>query len=116
MDKLEDISVGDKLILTNGMSGIQSVVTVSGVTYTLVKIDNVRYRKSDGRMVGGNSLFGCPYLRIPKEGEIERLQKLHRKCVILKKLHKLTVDQVTYEQALQLEKILNTINHGKISD
>lgn len=113
MDKLENINVGDKLILTHGMSRTRSVVTVSGVTQTLIKIDSVRYRKSDGGMVGGDCIWGRSYLRIPEEGEIERLQKLHRKCVILKKLHELTVDQVTYEQALELEKILYTIKNSQ---
>ena len=77
---LENVQVGDTLIWNGRYIADSRIVKVTRLTKTQVIVGLDKFRKSDGRSVGG-SAWDTISVTIPKEGEIEKIReaRLHRK-------------------------------------
>ena len=71
-----DWEVGDTLIRNDRNLADSRVVEVNRLTKTRIIAGGNRYRKSDGRTVGGT--WSSHWVTIPKEGEIEKIFKVRR--------------------------------------
>ncbi len=79
---LENVQVGDTLIWNGRHVADSRVVTVDRLTKTQIIIGDSRYRKSDGRTVGGSG-WNSVSVTIPEKGEIEKIReaRLHRQLM-----------------------------------
>lgn len=75
MAKLDDVQVGDILILR--YTGGRQVVKVERLTKTQIILNTgARYRRRDGVRVGGtSSIWNRTSVSIPKEGEVEKTEE-----------------------------------------
>ncbi len=80
---LENVQVGDTLIWNGRHLADSRIVKVTRLTKTQIIIGTNRYRKSDGKTVGGGSVWSSNNVRIPEDGEIEKIREaqLHQKLV-----------------------------------
>lgn len=105
MKSLNDVKPGDILIERSTYS--TNIVTVKRVTSTLIVVNNRRYRKKDGRVLGGD-IWSCGKVEIPKEGQIESIQQAKYISNVTNKLLKMSKSyNITYEQAVKIAEILN---------
>jgi hypothetical protein len=106
MEKFENVKVGDLLISHH--RSMKSVVKVERVTPTqLVVTGGERFRKKDGYGIGCGGFY-YSYITIPKEGEVESINKqnvVETVCYRAKKV--LDSYNISYEQALKIKEILN---------
>ncbi len=109
---LENVQVGDTLILGLRRVVDSQIVTVDRLTKTQIIVNGKRYRKSNGYSVGKNICWGAARLMIPKEGEIEEIReaRLHRKLVndVDDACHINKLRAMSLEQLRQLNALLET--------
>lgn len=102
MENLSNVKVGDILIVRNNFR--RRALVVSRVTKTMVVVGKYRFRKSDGGAVGEHDSFYRTQAYIPKDGEIEEIERERLVNYIKGKLSELG-DKVTYDQAIKVKEI-----------
>lgn len=101
MKELKDLVVGDKVIVYDKYDNEKNGV-VKRVTKTLVVVNDIRYRKSDGFQYGIYGLYSCR-IKIPKDEEqIKAIELEYRKRIIIHRIHNLNLNDYPLEV---LEKV-----------
>ena len=104
-ESLENVKVGDVVIEHCRWENV--IATVTKVTATQIVINGGdRYRKKDGHMVGGSGGWWVRYISVPKEGEIEILKRKKFISDVHSAMHKMTEQDLTYEQAVKIKEVL----------
>lgn len=103
-ESLENVKVGDVVITHRGQE--KGVAIVTKVTATQIVIGDDRYRKRDGDMVGGSSGWFYRWISLPKEGEVENLKRKIFISNVHSAMHKITEQDLTYEQAVKIKEVL----------
>lgn len=83
---LKNVQVGDTLIWHGLHLADSRILTVDRLTKTQVIIGQDKFRKSNGRTVGG-SIWDTANVTIPKEGEIEKIQEAHLRQQLERKIN-----------------------------
>ena len=79
MNELENVKVGDLMIVSGGSAFGECLREVERVTKSQIVVnDKRRYRKKDGRLVGGVGWF-CSYIRPATEKDIDFFNKVKQK-------------------------------------
>lgn len=82
MNKLENIEVGDLMIVRGSFTCGECLREVERVTKSQIVVDKRRYWKKDGRLVGGGDwCYG--FIKPALEKDIERLNKVKQKNELL---------------------------------
>ena len=102
---LSSVKIGDSLICRSRHYPEGMVVRVSHTTKTQVVCGNRRYRRSDGRLVGSDGAWVWMRVSIPQEGELETVRQRAEVRVVVDRISKLSVSDVTYEQAQKIKEV-----------
>lgn len=78
MNEFENMKVGDLMIVKGSYTCGDCLREVERVTKSQIVVDKRRYRKKDGRLVGGG-VWCYGYIRPATEKDIERLNKVKQK-------------------------------------
>ncbi len=108
---LENVQVGDTLILNGrGRASDAHIVKVDRLTKTQIIINSNRFRKFDGRVVGGGSIWNSLSVTIPREGEIKKIQEARLRLQLEHSINDACQIQLVRKMSLdtlqQLSKIL----------
>ena len=104
-ESLENVKVGDVVIEHCRWENV--IATVTKVTATQIVIGGgYRYRKKDGYIVGGSGGWWVRYISVPKEGEIATLRRKKFISDVHSAMHKMTEQDLTYEQAVKIKEVL----------
>ena len=101
MKELKDLVVGDKVVVYDKYDN-KRIGIIKRVTKTLVVVNNVKYRKSNGFQTGIYGLFSGR-IEIPKDKEqIKALELEYRKRIIIHRIYNLNLNDYPLEV---LEKV-----------
>ena len=101
MGEYSNLLVGDKVIVYDKYDN-KKIGVVKRVTKTLVVVNNIKYRKSDGFQYGVYELFSGR-IEIPKDEEqIKAIELEYRKQIIIHRKHNLNLNDYPLEV---LEKV-----------
>ena len=101
MKELKDLVAGDKVIVYDKYNN-KKIGVVKRVTKTLVVVNNIKYRKSDGFECGESYIFSRR-IEIPKDEEqIKAIELEYRKRIIIHRIHNLNLNDYPLEV---LEKV-----------
>lgn len=101
MGEYSNLQVGDKVIVYDKYNN-KKIGVVKRVTKTLVVVNNIKYRKSNGSQYGVYELFSGR-IEIPKDEEqIKAIKLEYRKQIIIHRIHNLNLNDYPLEV---LEKI-----------
>ena len=102
MNKYSNLQVGDKVIVYDKYDN-KKIGVVKRVTKTLVVVDNIKYRKSNGFEYGVSSYILSRRIEIPKDEEqIKAIELEYRKRIIIHRIHNLNLNDYPLEV---LEKV-----------
>ena len=102
MKELKDLVVGDKVFVYDKYDN-EKIGVVKRVTKTLVVVNDIRYRKSDGFEYGVSSYIFTRRIEIPKDEEqIKAIELKYRKRIIIHRIHNLNLNDYPLEV---LEKV-----------
>ncbi len=102
MNKYSNLQVGDKVIVYDKYDN-KKIDVVKRVTKTLVVVNNIRYRKSNGFEYGASSYILSRRIEIPKDEEqIKAIELEYRKRIIIHRIHNLNLNDYPLEV---LEKV-----------
>lgn len=101
MKKLKDLVVGDKVVVYDRYNN-RKIGIVKRVTKTLVVVNYIKYRKSDGFAYGESYIFSRR-IEIPKDEEqIKAIELEYRKRIIIRRIHNFNLNDYPLEV---LEKV-----------
>lgn len=101
MKEFDNLVVGDKVIVYDKYNN-KKIDVVKRVTKTLVVVNNIRYRKSNGTQYGVYGLFSGR-IGVPKDEEqIKAIELEYRKRIIIHRIHNLNLNDYPLEV---LEKV-----------
>jgi len=84
--EIENISIGDEVFVFSVHNTI--LKTVQNVTKKYVLVDGVKYRKSDGIILGYKATdCNISYIQIPTEEELRKQKEIDYKHELVEKLH-----------------------------
>lgn len=83
---LEDLVVGDKVLVHNG-SFNDTIETITKITNTQIVVKDNRYNKTDGHKRGANPWFNYS-ISIPTQEDIDRIAEQDRRSRILYTINK----------------------------
>ena len=105
MENLENIKVGDRVI--ERVRYGKNVRTVKRLTKTLVVLDDdSKYRKDDGRLLGGHDFF-IPSIKIATPEELAKIEEEKKRGYLIARIRDYSFDKLSTEK---LEKIYEMIN------
>lgn len=96
MNELENVKVGDFVVLRGSYAHDDCLRKVERVTKSQIIVNKRRYRKNDGRIVGGGGWSYC-YIRPATENDIERINKVRHKNKLLAFIRKADLDNLSLE-------------------
>lgn len=101
MKELKDLVVGDDVVAYDKY-GNRRIAIVERITKTLVVVNNIKYRKSNGFECGESYIFPRR-IEIPKdENQIKAIKLEDRKQIIIHRIHNLNLNDCPLEV---LEKV-----------
>ena len=101
MKELKDLVAGDKVFVYDECNN-RRIAIVERITKTLVVVNNIKYRKSDG-FASGESYIFSRRIEIPKDEEqIKAIELEYRKRIIIHRIHNLNLNDYPLEV---LEKV-----------
>ncbi len=101
MKELKDLVVGDKVVVYDECNN-RRIAIVERITKTLVVVNNIKYRKSNGFECGVSYIFSRR-IEIPKDEEqIKAIKLEYRKRIIIHRIHNLNLNDYPLEV---LEKV-----------
>lgn len=96
MNKLENIEVGDLMIVSGSFTCGDCLREVERVTKSQIVVDKRHYWKKDGRLVGGGDwCYG--FIKPALEKDIERLNKVKQKNELLAYIRKVAWSNLSLE-------------------
>lgn len=102
MKELKDLVVGDKVVVYDKYDN-KKIDVVKRVTKTLVVVNNIKYRKSNGFEYRVSSYILSRRIKIPKDEEqIKAIELEYRKRIIIHRIHNLNLNDYPLEV---LEKV-----------
>lgn len=102
MKELKDLVVGDKVVAYDKYDN-RRIAIVERITKTLVVVNNIKYRKSDGYEYGVSSYILSRRIEIPKDEEqIKEIELEYRKRIIIHRIHNFNLNDYPLEV---LEKV-----------
>ena len=102
MKEFKDLVVGDKVVVYDKYDN-EKIGVVKRVTKTLVVVNNIKYRKSNGFEYGVSSYIFSGRIEIPKDEEqIKAIELEYRKQIIIHRIHNLNLNDYPLEV---LEKV-----------
>lgn len=102
MKEFKDLVVGDKVVAYDKYDN-RRIAIVERITKTLVVVNNIKYRKSNGFQFGVSSYILSRRIEIPKDEEqIKAIELEYRKRIIIHRIHNLNLNDYPLEV---LEKV-----------
>lgn len=97
MKELKDLVAGDKVVVYDKYDN-RRIAIVERITKTLVVVNNIKYRKSDG-FASGESYIFSRRIEIPKDEEqIKAIKLEYRKRIIIHRIHNLNLNDYPLEK------------------
>lgn len=101
MKELKDLVVGDKVVAYDKYDS-RRIAIVERITKTLVVVNNIKYRKSNGFKFGESYIYSRR-IEIPKDEEqIKEIELEYRKRIIIHRIHNFNLNDYPLEV---LEKV-----------
>lgn len=105
MNELENLKVGDLVVVRGSLIVGEELRKIERVTKSQIVVDKRRYRKKDGRLVGGGDwCYG--FIKPALEKDIERLNKVKQKNELLAYIRKVAWSNLSLES---LETICDVV-------
>lgn len=102
MKELKDLVAGDKVVAYDKYDN-RRIAVVERITKTLVVVNNIKYRKSNGFQFGVSSYILSRRIEIPKDEElIKAIELEYRKRIIIHRIHNFNLNDYPLEV---LEKV-----------
>lgn len=103
MKELKDLVAGDKVVVYDECNN-RRIAIVERITKTLVVVNNIKYRKSNGFKYGVSSFIFSHRIERPKDEEqIKEIELEYRKRIIIHRIHNFNL----YDYPLEvLEKFI----------
>ena len=102
MKELKDLVVGDKVVAYDKYDNSR-IAIVERITKTLIVVNNIKYRKSNGFEFGVSSYIFSNRIEIPKDEEqIKAIELEYRKRIIIHRIYNLNLNDYPLEV---LEKV-----------
>lgn len=90
MKELKDLVAGNKVVVYDGCNN-RRIDIVERITKTLVVVNNIKYKKSNGFEYGVSYIFSRR-IEIPKDEEqIKAIELEYRKRIIIHRIHNLNL-------------------------
>ena len=106
MSDLSNVQVGD-LVINHHRTGKRVLKVVKITPTQIVTVGNGRYRKKDGYAIGSGGFY-YDYITVPEEGEVESIRRSNFIVNVCRNGVKvLDKYNISYEQAVEIKKILN---------
>ena len=86
MNELENLKVGDLVVVKGNITDIKTLSKIDRVTKTLIVIGYRRFRRSDGQLVGRDD-WHYANIRPATDEDIERIKKDREKRELVKHLN-----------------------------
>lgn len=86
MNELENLKVGDMVIIKGNITDVKTLSTIDRVTKTQIIIGYRRFRKSDGQLVGRDD-WHYANIRPATDEDIEQINKEREKRELIKHLN-----------------------------
>lgn len=96
MNELENVKVGDFVVLIGGYAHDDYLIKVERVTKSQILADKRRFWKKNGRIVGAG-IWCYDYIRPATENDIERIKKINQKNELLAFIRKADLDNLSLE-------------------
>lgn len=97
MKELKDLVVGDKVVVYDKYDN-KKIGIIKRVTKTLVVVNNIKYRKSNGFQYGVSSYILFGRIEIPKDEEqIKVIELEYRKRIIIHRIHNFNLNDYPLE-------------------
>ena len=110
---LNELSVGDKVIMSGRYRKSVNVVQRLTKTQIILEGTNCRFRKANGREVGGSS-WGAIYLRKGTPAEISKVEDATtRQRIIAKLTYESTWNGLSTKELISVEKQIDVLKEGK---
>lgn len=104
MENLEDIKIGDKVILYRRYC--KKVCKVERLTKTLVIVDGEKFRKADGLSTGDRGYYSSSISRATEE-MIAKVEEENKRDMLINKIRHYPLDKLSTDE---LEKVYELIN------
>lgn len=102
MKEFKDLVVGDKVVAYDKYDN-RRIAIVERITKTLVVVNNIKYRKSNGFEYGVSSYILSRRIEIPKDEEqLKAIELEYRKQIIIHRIHNFNLNDYPLEV---LEKV-----------
>lgn len=84
---LENVHAGDTVILTTNFGRSRKVIVIDRETKTQLIVEGTRFRRQTGHIVGGRmGGFNHISIRVPREGEVEKVQYENRVNILRREI------------------------------
>lgn len=100
-----NVKVGDILVLSRWQMP-EELVEVTKVTPKRFEAGTYTWNKNDGSVIGFSGSYWRPTIYVPKEEDITRIQQDTFVRKVYRKLSALKLNDLTYEKATLIDKIL----------
>ena len=106
---LENVKAGDRVVHNGYQLGVE---IVDRVTKTMIVINGLKYRKSDGRMIGAGKWSLC-YISPASDDEICEIILKNREENARDKLRSRTFAGIPLDKLIEIEKIAREFDKGE---
>lgn len=106
MATLENVKVGDKLLVTS--RGNDEIKTVTKVTKTQVTCDTSKFRKTDGRLIGSD-IWWSSYAKPATDEDIARVEREITYRMMANTIKSVDAYSLPYEELKRIYNILKEI-------
>lgn len=96
MNELENVKVGDFVVLRGSYAHDDCLRKVERVTKSQILVNKRRFWKKNGRIVGAG-IWSYAYIRPATENDIERLKKIKQKNELLAFIRNVGLDNLSLE-------------------
>lgn len=96
MNELENVNVGDFVVLIGSYAHDECLRKVERVTKSQIIVGKRRFWKKNGRIVGAGD-WCYAYIRPTTENDIERIKKINQKNELLAFIRKVDSDNLSLE-------------------
>ena len=104
MNELENIKVGDKVIVGRGYVS-DLICNVERITKTQIIVNGRRFSKKNGRLVGGD-VWSCDRLTIATDEKIEKLKRDKRRRTLKLYLQSVNWDVLSIESLTSISELV----------
>lgn len=108
MKEIKDLVAGDVVIHHHSSYVPDTAARIERVTATQIIIGSSRFNRESGRVIGNTERWTFPNIRIPKEGEVQKLVEESERRLLASKISDMKWGNLSLAQLKQVHTLLAT--------